>query len=170
MSERLDPAALLRRLGEAKVDYIVIGGLAVIAHGVQRFTKDVDICPAPRRASLERLARLLAEIEATHLGVGDLAAEEFPFDPRNPGELAEGGNFRLDTRFGILDLMQWVPGIGAEHAYPVLDSEATSVSVFGTEIRVCSLEHLRAMKRAADRPQDRIDLEQLAKAHGDDHD
>lgn len=135
MSDRLDPAALLRVLGEAEVDYVVIGGLAVIAHGVQRFTKDIDVCPSPSRDNLERLARLLTEIEARQLGVGDFAAPAFPFDPRNAGELAEGGNFRLDTRFGILDLMQRVPGIEAEHAYPVLDSGATTVSVLGAEVR-----------------------------------
>jgi hypothetical protein len=44
VSERLDPAALIRLLREAELDYVVIGGLAVIAHGVQRFTKDVDVC------------------------------------------------------------------------------------------------------------------------------
>lgn len=168
MSERLEPAGLLRLLGEAEVAYVVIGGLAVIAHGVQRFTKDVDICPSPERESLERLARVLTEINATQLGLGDLAPDEFPFDPCDPRDLAEGRNFRLATRLGILDLMQWVPGIESGHAYPVLDAGATTVEVFGTTIRVCSLDHLRAMKRAADRPQDRLDLEQLAIAHGED--
>jgi len=170
VSERLDPALLLRLLREAGVDYIVIGGLAVIAHGVQRFTKDVDVCPSPERGSLERLASTLTEIDASQLGLGDLTQDEFPFDPRNPDELAEGGNFRLDTRLGILDLMQWIPGIDADHAYPVLAAEATSVNVFGAEIRICSLAHLRAMKRAADRPQDRLDLEQLAIARGEEPD
>ncbi|MBA3305268.1 MAG: nucleotidyltransferase [Thermoleophilaceae bacterium] len=168
MSERPDPAALLRVLREADVDYVVIGGLAVIAYGVQRFTKDVDVCPSPKRDSLERLAGVLTELEATHLGASDFDHDEFPFDPRNPDELAEGGNFRLATRLGVLDLMQWIPGIEAEHAYPVLAPEATPVSVFGAEIRICSLEHLRLMKRAADRPQDRLDLEQLAIARGDE--
>ena len=75
---------------------------------------------------------------------------------------------QTDTRFGVLDLMQWIPGIDADHAYPVLDAAATTVSVFGGQVRVCSLEHLRSMKLAADRPQDRIDLEQLAIAQGDE--
>jgi hypothetical protein len=168
VSERYDPRELLRLLRDAEVDFIVIGGLAVIAYGVQRFTKDLDVCPSPERDSLDRLAQLLAEIDATQLGVGDFGPDEFPFDPRNPADLAEGGNFRLATKFGILDIMQWLPGIDADHAYPVLDSEATAVSVFGTDIRICSLEHLRAMKRATDRPQDRIDLEQLAIARGEE--
>jgi hypothetical protein len=31
---------------------------------------------------------------------------------------------------------------------------------------VCSLDHLRAMKRAADRPRDRVDLAELDELHG----
>jgi hypothetical protein len=38
----------------------------------------------------------------------------------------------------------------------------------GERIRVCSLERLREMKRAGDRPLDRLDLEALADAHGGD--
>jgi len=44
---QLHAGALLRRLHDAGIDYVVVGGLAVIAHGVQRFTNDLDICPAP---------------------------------------------------------------------------------------------------------------------------
>jgi hypothetical protein len=49
----------------------------------------------------------------------------------------------------------------------VLKYEATAVSVFGADIRICSLKHLRAMRRATDRPKDRLGLEQLAIARGD---
>ena len=54
-----DPEALLRRLGASAVEYVVIGGFAVIAHGVVRATDDLDIVPSPDRENLERLAPLL---------------------------------------------------------------------------------------------------------------
>ncbi len=161
----LDAAALLRRLGDANVEYVVIGGLAVIAHGVQRFTNDLDICPEPGAANLGRLARVLEEDEARHLGIGDLDEGEFPFDPTKPEELAEGGNFRLLTSNGVLDVMQWIPGIAGDHAYPQLAEQSITGVAFGIPLKVCSLEHLRAMKRAADRPQDRQDLADLEAAH-----
>lgn len=124
----------------------------MIAHGVQRFTNDLDICPAPDRSNLERRARMLAVTDARRLGVGDLDEREFPFDPRRPEELAEGGNFRLLTEHRVLDVMQWIPGISADLAYPTLASEAIEGKAFGLPVRVCSLEHLRRMKRAAGRP------------------
>jgi hypothetical protein len=77
-----------------------------------------------------------------------------------------GGNVRLSTELGELDVMQWLPGIG-EHAYGVRAPAAITATVDGVPVSVCSLEHLRQMKRAADRPQDRADLERLALAHGD---
>ncbi len=51
-SAQFDAGALLRRLHEAGIEYVVIGGLGVIAPGVQRFTNDLDICPAPAPANL----------------------------------------------------------------------------------------------------------------------
>jgi hypothetical protein len=162
----LDVGAFFRRLADADIDFVLIGGLAVNAHGVIRSTKDIDIVPSDDRANLKRLADLLTDLNVRRLGVSDaeFAENEMPFDPTRPEDLAQGGNFRLDTSLGILDLMQWVPGIEADHAYerwpPMLSAQA-----FGTEIRVCSLRHLRTMKRTAGRPQDLQDLADLAAAH-----
>jgi hypothetical protein len=136
----LDPGELLRRLHSARVEHVLIGGLAVNAHGVIRSTKDVDICPAPDPRNLARL--------------GD--------------DLAEGGNFRLETPLGVLDIMQWIPGIEADAAYPTLAADSQRPVAFGIEIRVCSLPALRQMKRAAGRPQDLQDLADLDLAHPDE--
>lgn len=46
MPEALDPFPLLRALHERGVEYIVVGGFAVNAHGVIRVTKDLDIVPS----------------------------------------------------------------------------------------------------------------------------
>jgi hypothetical protein len=67
----------------------------------------------------------------------------------------------LTTDLGDLDIFQWVKGIEAEDLYAELHREALTGEVEGVAVRVCSLEHLRAMKRAAGRPQDLIDLERL---------
>lgn len=163
----LDVAELLRRLHEAEVDHVLIGGLAVNAHGVIRSTKDVDICPSPDPGNLERLARLLRDLEARQLGVADggFSGREMPFDPTRPEDLSAGGNFRLETRLGVLDLMQWVPGIDAEQAYETLARDALEARAFGVIVRVCSLAALREMKRAAGRPRDAQDLADLDAAH-----
>lgn len=161
MTAPLDPAALFRRLHEADVRYIVVGGFAVIAHGVQRSTADLDICPDPDPANLTRLASLLRDLEAVQAEAGDLRQDELLYDPTDPEQLAEGGNFRLDTSLGALDIMQWIPGIADESAFSDLAEDAISAEVRGIPVSVCSRPHLLAMKRAADRPLDRADIDQL---------
>ncbi len=44
MQPELNISSLLRSLAAAGVDFVVIGGVAVIAHGYERNTKDLDIC------------------------------------------------------------------------------------------------------------------------------
>ena len=167
MSERLDVGALLRQLREWEIEHILIGGLAVNAWGVIRSTKDIDICPSPDPKNLERLAELLRHLGVKQLGVGieGFVEPEMPFDPTSPDDLAQGGNFRLATPLGVLDIMQWVPGIDADNAYATLAADAECATAFGIEIKVCSLDALRLMKRVAGRPQDLQDLADLDRAH-----
>lgn len=67
---------LLRRLIEGDVRFVVVGGLAVIAWGYIRGTRDIDIVPDPDPANLDRLAALLEElggrvkVDDGHLGAG----------------------------------------------------------------------------------------------------
>jgi hypothetical protein len=72
----------------------------------------------------------------------------------------------LTTDLGDVDIMQWVPGIPEDHAYSAL-AEAAIVGDFdGVRVAVCSIEHLRLMKRTAGRPLDLEDLSRLEQAHG----
>jgi hypothetical protein len=156
-----EPEDLLLALTGAQVEFVVIGGVAVGVHGFVRATKDLDIVPDPSPENLQRLARLLVEIEAQQVGVGDFSPDEFPFEPTDPVQLAQGANFRLETSLGPIDIMQWVAGIKTDLAYSELAPRAVPVTFRDTQIQVCALDHLRAMKRAAARPQDLQDLEQL---------
>jgi hypothetical protein len=153
--------ALLVELARSELRFVILGGIAVGVHGYVRATRDVDICPAPSAANLDLLAWVLAELEAEPVEVGELAQDELACDPLDPADLALGGNFRLRTRLGALDLMQWISGIEAEHAFQALDEDAIDVDFEGQTLRVCSLRKLRLMKQAAGRPQDLLDLEHL---------
>ena len=161
MSPVLEPTALFAALGKADVHYVLIGGFAVAAHGAIRATADLDICPDPAEANLRRLANLLGSIEAHIADGGDfepaeLAAPDFE-------ALRAGGNFRLRTTLGALDVMQYLEPFAA-NIWPALDKHAEERQVFGEKIRVCGYDDLIKMKSAAGRDQDRIDIANIKAA------
>lgn len=164
MQRALDPLPLLRALQAGGIRHVVIGGFAVNAHGVIRPSKDLDIVPAPDAENLQRLARVLEDLHAVHVGIGDFEREEFPFDPTKAKDLAAGANFRLETDVGDLDILQWVAGIESDPAYDKLAEGSFELEVEDVVVVVCSLEHLRAMKLAAGRPRDLDDLAHLPEA------
>lgn len=159
--EVLDPRELFNSLAEARVDYILVGGLAVAAHGAPRATEDLDICPDPDAANLQRLADFLEGIEAKNMDEDEFGADELP--AHDLDGLRAGGNFRLRTRLGRFDVMQCLRPF-EDRTWEVLDRHAEERHVFGHRIRVCSYEHLLEMKRAADRDQDRIDINSIKAA------
>lgn len=159
--EVLNPIDLFKSLAEAGVDYILVGGLAVAAHGAPRATGDIDICPDPAEDNLMRLAGFLDSVGARNLDEDEFAVGELP--PLDLDGLRGGGNFRLRTKLGKLDLMQCLR-LFDERTWEVLDRHAEDRQVFGHTIRVCGYEDLLEMKRAAGRDQDLIDIASIKAA------
>jgi hypothetical protein len=62
-----DLRALLATFAEGQVDYVVIGGMALVLHGGMRATEDLDIVPDPDPANLDRLCRTLERVDASLL-------------------------------------------------------------------------------------------------------
>ncbi len=154
-----DPEALedlLLDLSGAGVDFVVVGGLAVIAHGYLRTTEDLDMVPRPEWGNWTLLAERLRALEARNVGID---AALLPNQPTRPEGLAERGSFELDTNLGRIDILQEAPWIPS---FAELERDALIVPFAGRSIKVCSLGHLREMKRAAGRPQDLADLAALA--------
>jgi predicted nucleotidyltransferase len=150
---------LLRRLTEAGVEFVIVGGLAVNAWGVLRGTKDVDIVVAPGAANLRRLAEV-AVAAGGHVQRSD-ALLGTPFSIA--AELARGDQVAIETDLGRLDVVQGLEGVPP---YEELRERATEAEVLGVSVAVCSVEDLRSMKRAAGRGQDLVDLENLDQAQG----
>lgn len=144
------------------MDFVLVGGFAVGAHGHPRATKDVDIVPAPDPDNLQRLTNVLEQLEYRVAGVEEFGADEV-VQPNLEGLLA-GGNWVRDTKYGGLDIMQWLsPDLG----YKELREEAVEDEVFGMPVLFCGYEHLVAMKKAAGRQQDIADLEALREVRGE---
>jgi hypothetical protein len=158
----LDPVPLLKHLKQHGVEHIVIGGLAVGAHGHVRPSMDLDIVPSSSHENLTRLlAAALADANAVDTEAGEFDRAKLPMSATRIEDLAQGENFRLLTDLGDLDVFQRTSGIEAAGLYAELDREALTGSVEGVSVRVCGLDHLRSMKRAAGRPQDLEDLRRL---------
>lgn len=150
---------ILRRLVEAGAEFVVIGGLALGARGVVRATKDIDIVIASDPANLKAVAEV-AVAAGGHVQRGE-ALLCTPFSIA--AELAGGEQMAIDTDLGRLDIVQGLDGVPS---YGELRSRATEAEVLGVKVAVCSVDDLRAMKRAAGRGQDLVDLESLDAAEG----
>lgn len=160
----LDIRGILEALTREGVEFLVIGGVAVGFHGYVRATKDVDVVPAPTAENLAKLARVLEALDAQVEGAEDFDAGELP-DPLDPEVLALGGNWVLRTRFGRLDVMQW---IGEESLWEKLSSASVEAEFDGLDVRIVGYEGLVALKENAGRPEDLIDLERLRQARDEE--
>jgi ASC-1-like (ASCH) protein len=148
----LQPGRLLEILSRHGVDFVVIGGLAGSAHGSAYPTFDLDVAYARDKANLERLVVALEEMGVSLRG----APADLPFllDART---LANGANFTFNSAFGRFDILGDVEGI---RDYESLRSAARIETIDGVAVRVASIDHLIAMKRIANRPKDRMAVEE----------
>lgn len=146
--------ALLEDLNRAGVRYVVIGGIAVIRHGVVRATKDLDIVVAVDDETATALAGLMGAWEASR---PDGSSE----DRCVP---SPGWPLHLRTVHGLIDIV-------ADQAPPLdlegLLSRSDARRVDGVEAPICSLGDLVAMKRQSGRSTDEEDLGRLETAHGE---
>ena len=150
---RFSAPALLRGLVAHGVDFVVVGGIAMIFHGSARITQDLDICFAADQANLDALGAALLALRAKLRGV----PEDVPFVP--DGEtLRRLSIVTLDTSEGPIDLLREPPGAPP---YDEFRQRAERINVDGMAVLVASLDDLEAMKRAAGRPVDQIDLEEI---------
>jgi len=150
-----DPARIFDTLDRHGVDYLTIGGWAVIAHGYVRATMDIDFMARLDSDNIGRLAAALSELNARLRGDD---AEKLGINPTDPLVLGNGASFTLDTDAGPLDFLNDVPGADD---YEQLRSRANKADAGGVAVWVVGYEDLVSMKEASGRPQDLLDLQQL---------
>lgn len=155
--ESLPPKApdlrrLLGPLVSNGVNFVLIGGMAGIARGSSYPSYDLDIAYARDKGNVKRLVAALKEIGVRLRGAPDDL--QFQIDERT---IENGANFTFVTPFGDLDVLADVAGV---RRYDDLVAESEEKDLFGLPVRVASLDHLIAMKRAANRPKDRNMVEE----------
>ena len=143
---------ILRRLVERGVDFVVIGGIAAVLHGSARNTFDLDICFATDGANLAALGDVLAALGGRLKGVD----EDIPFVP-DARTLRQVELLTLVTSLGELD----VTGPPGAPPYHELRRNADRYDLGGFNVSVASIDDLIAMKQAAGRTKDLLDIEEL---------
>src|SRR3954469_23843368 len=148
------PEEIVAALNAGEVAYVIVGGIAVAAHGVVRATADLDLVPDPSSENLDVLARTLADLGAEH-----------PVDDVLTGEsLALPVSFKLRTRHGALQVLNRMPAVPS---YEQLRANAITVALTpAVRAVICSLADLRAMKLASGRPRDLVDVAELDELNG----
>ncbi len=141
-----DFRALLGALTAAKVDFVLVGGLAATLYGSARATYDVDIVYCRSDANIDRLVEALSPLDPYLRG----APPGLPFR-LDADTVRRGLNFTLTTSRGDIDLLGEIAGSGD---YERLLPDTIGVAVFGLTIRCLTLDRLIASKRAAGRPRD----------------
>jgi predicted nucleotidyltransferase len=149
----LDAAALLRSLNERGVEYVVVGGLAMVTHGSAHVTEDLDVCYNRTPANLAALAAALAPVHPYLRGV----PPGLPFR-LDAVTLQAGLNFTLVTDLGPLDLMGEIAGVGT---FQEVFAQSEEFVVAGLPVRVLSLDAPIASKKAAGAQKDRLHLQEL---------
>jgi predicted nucleotidyltransferase len=145
---------LLKRLLEAKIDFVLIGGYAAVIHGSSQVTQDVDICAVMTDEQLDKLKQALYDLEPKHRMNTQFqpSLDEFP----EVGKTLD--NYYLRTNAGVLDILKEVSSVGD---FLRIKEKAITVKLFGYNCKVISLDDLIAAKEKMKRPKDLLVLDEL---------
>jgi len=136
---------LCRLFNERRVEYLLVGGQAVIAHGYPRLTKDMDLWIRP---SIENGSRVL-------LALADFGT---PLTDFNPERVTDPRTLLMLGRDPFrIDILTDIPGIGFDVAW----AHRVSVTLDGQIIPLISADDLIVNKIASGRLQDLADVEAL---------
>ena len=138
--------ALLERLLEHKVEFVVIGGVCGVFHGAPLITIDLDICCRFDRDNLGRIEAAVKDLHPRHR----LTANKLPLELTD--ELCQVlKNIYLTTDLGVLDCLGTVSGLG--NFDQVLQHSITHKMSFG-EVQMLNLNALITAKESAGREKD----------------
>jgi len=151
----LDLFAALNR----HVDYVLIGGLAISLHGIERATMDIDVTVAMRPGNLAALVEMAR-------GLGMTPALPVPLEALSDlDQLAQWHRERNLEAFALrapglsgvtLDVLLYPPV-----DYTQLRNRAVTFQAGNVPVVVASIDDLIALKQAVGRPLDLTDIEHL---------
>jgi hypothetical protein len=147
---------LLVILAEARVDFVIVGGVAVTLHGYVRLTEDVDILV---ESSLPNLLRLLGSLANYGEGYArQLTPEDFT---------DEEGAIRIVevSELSQIDIFTRMSGL----RYPDLRADASILTLHGHAIPYASKAALIRLKSGSVREKDQFDVAALKQLRANPH-
>ena len=150
---------IFRKLSEKKVRYAVTGGVALVLHGVVRFTADLD---------------LIVDLDSKNLENFIAVIKELGFKPRVPVQTDDFLNPELRAQWYIEKNMIVFTFYNPEREIEEIDifikepfpfseieKEIVWFKVKDMTIPVVSKKHLKSLKALSKRPQDMADIKAL---------
>jgi acyl carrier protein phosphodiesterase len=145
--------ALLLRLKGSGLEFVVIGGVAVVYHGVPTATFDLDVCCQFGEQNVRRIESAVQDLHPYHR----LTANHLPLE-QTRSSFADLKNLYLQTDLGKLDCLSAVKGVGD---FEVVLRHSTLASFSYGQFRFLNLDALIVAKQAVGRPRDMDAVRQL---------
>lgn len=134
---------LIKLLDEHDIEYVLIGGFAIILHGYARATQDVDLFLNPTEQNVNKFRMILKKL------FNDNSVDQITLD-----ELKKYPVIRYGTDDGFcIDI---IVGIGTAFSYADLEYEIKQVE--GCKIKVATIDTLYKMKENTYREIDKLDI------------
>lgn len=145
-----DLNALLKGLSKARVDFILVGGVAAVVQGAPVTTFDLDIVHRQTDENIKKLMKFLESVEAIQRRPDDKVIKPDERDLRGKGHLL------LTTCFGALDILAVIEkGLGFEELLP----STVEIAFRGHNVYVLNLETMVALKRGTTIPKEQYRLQ-----------
>ncbi|HAU39538.1 TPA: hypothetical protein DCW56_01220 [Candidatus Peregrinibacteria bacterium] len=150
---------VFKSLNKARIQYVVVGGVAVNLHGYVRFTGDLDLLVLMEEENLKKMDKVMKSLGySERLPVSLLALK----DRRQVQKWLKEKNMRAYSFVPLKDNPLQIDIIVDESLrFPEFEKNKIVKRISDTPIPVVSIQDLIKMKKKAGREQDFIDLEAL---------
>ena len=142
-----DFSEFIGSLNKANVEYLLVGGFAVIYHGYNRTTGDIDIWVNPTKENFLKLKMAFADFG---LSLFDMTEDKFL-------NTADYDVFTFGVPPICIEILTKVKGVEFSQCFEV----ATFQKFDGIDVRIIDLRSLLVAKKAAGRYKDLDDVQNL---------
>lgn len=150
---------IFKAFEKEKIDYVVVGGLAAVLHGLMRLTVDLDLIVALEKSNLEKFSEVMKKLGYR------------PKVPANPKDLGDPQireqwinekNMKVFSFYHDKDQSKLIDVFVTEPIpFEKLNKDKKIIKADHIHIPICSIEHLIELKKISGRPQDLADIKGL---------